>query len=83
MGEEEYAKNAVLKCSEGQRCRRRAVSSKWLSVGENVSYTRAVMCCNITELSGSGNFVYKIGCNWEGRIRSLVLGVEDDRLKLL
>jgi len=53
------------------------LSSEWFSICEEGSYTRAMMCCKVTELSGLRKFVHKIRCKWGDRIGSLVLGVEE------
>ena len=72
----------LLKRSGAQRRKCQFLSSKWFSICEEGSWTRAMMCCNVTELSGLRKSVYKIRCKWGDRIGSLVLGVEE-RLSFL
>ena len=45
-------------------------------VNEEVAHTRIVRCTNITQVRSLEEFLNKVRCKWENKIRNLLFGME-------
>jgi hypothetical protein len=43
----------------------------WLIVNEEIAYKRIINCTNAVDLVNTGNYLYKIRCKWENKVRNL------------
>jgi hypothetical protein len=54
-----------------RKWREQFLSRKWLRLNEWIVYKKIINCTNIIELRNIGNYLYKIKCKWENKIRNL------------
>jgi hypothetical protein len=50
---------------------RTVLSRKWLRLNELIVLKKIINCNNSIELRNRGNYLYKIKCRWDNRIRNL------------
>jgi hypothetical protein len=69
--EEEDPIHILLKCSETRKWRDQFLSRKWLRLNELIVLKKIINCNNSIELRNIENYLYKIKCKWDNRIRNL------------
>jgi hypothetical protein len=68
--EEEDPVHILLKCSETRKWRERFLNRKLLRLNELIVLNKIINCNNSIELRNIGNYLYKIKCKWDNRIRN-------------
>jgi hypothetical protein len=69
--EEEDPIHILLKCSETRKWREQFLNRRWLRLNELIVLKKIINCNNSIELRNIVNYLYKIKCKWDNRIRNL------------
>jgi hypothetical protein len=69
--EEEDPIHILLKCTETRKWREQFLNRKWLRLNELIVLKKIINCNNSIELRDIGNYLHKIKCKWDNRIRNL------------
>lgn len=71
--EEEIEIHILLKCVEMGKLREPFFRNKWLTISEESAFKKIISCTKDMDVRNVGNFLCKISCKWQSKIRNFKL----------